>query len=111
MEQETNKQENWRDEISEPTATLKIVDKEVVNLKFLGEGKKITHINFGKSIVFPVVKQGENEEKSWYVNAQNFSLLKQIKDLGELKDMRVTVKREGSEKSDTRYTIEKNISI
>jgi len=97
--------ENWRDEISEvSSATLKIQEGEDVVITFKDEGKNYTHSEYGTSIRFTVVK-GE-EEFSWYVNPNNFALLKQIKELGKLAGTSIKVSRVGSKKSDTRYTIE-----
>jgi len=97
--------ENWRDDISEPKETLKIADKETVNFIFQDEGKKISHPDYGSFIVFSVdIGTGV---RNWYVNTRNFDLLGQIKALGKLKGLKCTVKRTGSKKSDTRYSISK----
>ena len=110
MEQQTNEQEDWRAEVSsEPKATLKVADKEVVTVSFAGEGEKKKSADYGESVVFPVVKVGTNEELNWYVNAQNYDLLRQLKELGTLKGQNIVIKRIGSKKSDTRYTVEKAI--
>lgn len=98
--------EDWRSDISDSdTAVLKIQDGEEVTISFLDEGKKFTHPDYGESIVF-LVKKGE-EDMRWFVNPNNFALLKQIKELGKLTGQSVKVKRTGSKKSDTRYTLEK----
>lgn len=99
--------EDWRDEISdESLEILKIADGEEVEFVFLNEGEKRTHVDYGTSVVFKI-SIGE-VEKSWYVNANNFDLLKQIKALGNIKDQKVKVNRKGSKKSDTRYTLTKS---
>lgn len=102
-------QENidWRADISGSTETLKIADKEEVIFVFKDEGERRTHPDYGTSIAFLVLKQGEDEDKTWYVKANNFSLLGQIKELGLLTGLKVKVKRTGAKRSDTRYTIEK----
>ena len=97
---------DWRDEVDgESKPYLKIADQEIVEFTFLDEGKKKTHPDYGTSIVFEISKG--TEVMDWYVNAQNYDLLNQIKELGVLKGMLVAVSRVGSKKSDTRYTIKK----
>ena len=97
---------DWRDEVSDSsTATLKVLDGEEITFVFLSEGKNQTHSDYGTSIVFEV--EHGNEKKLFYVKENNFSLLKQIKDLGDLTGIAVQVSRTGSKKSDTRYTIKK----
>jgi len=44
---------------------------------------------------------------NFYVKENNFSLLKQIKELGSLIGTTANILRVGSKKSDTRYSIEK----
>ena len=100
--------ENWRDNISETAATtLKIQDGEVKFVTFLDEGNKRTHADYGDSIVFQV-KEDDNAEEIllFYVNPQNFALLRQIKELGSLTGKRVKISRTGSKKNDTRYSVE-----
>lgn len=106
MESEEQKTvENWRDEVSdESREILKIADGEEVEFVFMDEGLKKTHPDYGTSVIF-LVSQNE-QEKLWYVNAQNYDLLKQIKTFGILKGKKAKVSRKGSKKSDTRYTIE-----
>jgi len=104
--EEQNSIADWRGEISDTdSATLKIQDGESVSVAFLNEGEAFTHSEYGKSIVFGVKKA--DEDFRWYVNPQNFSLLKQIKELGKLTGQVVKITRTGSKKSDTRYTVEK----
>jgi len=106
--EETNRQisEDWRDEVSDSaSATLKILDGETKRVVFLDEGRKNTHPDFGTSIVFSV--EHEKEIMNFYVKENNYSLLKQIKELGKLTGIAVDISRVGSKKSDTRYTIEK----
>lgn len=96
--------EDWRDEVSdESREILKIADGEEVEFVFLDQGKKKTHPDYGTSVIF-LVSQNE-QEKLWYVNANNFDLLKQIKALGDLNGKKAKVSRQGSKKSDTRYTL------
>lgn len=96
-------EEDWRDEISESSATLKIQDGESAAFVFLTEGEKRTHADFGTSIVFEV--EHNKETKNLYVNESNFALRKQIKELGTLTGKSCILSRIGSKKSDTRYTI------
>ncbi len=105
MESEEQKTfEDWRDEVSdESKEILKVADGEEVVFEFKDEGVKKTHADYGTSIVFLV---NHNElEKLWYVNEHNYSLLRQIKLVGELVNKKVHLSREGSKKSDTRYTL------
>lgn len=104
--EETNKQisEDWRAEVSDSaSATLKILDGETKKVIFLDEGKKNVHADFGTSIVFKV--EHESEEMNFYIKENNFSLLKQIKELGTLVGKVTEISRVGKQKSDTRYTI------
>ena len=97
--------EDWREEVSdESREILKIADGEEVEFVFIDEGTKKTHPDYGASVIF-LVSQNE-QEKLWYVNAQNYGLLKQIKTFGTLKGKKAKVSRQGSKKSDTRYKIE-----
>lgn len=99
------KPQDWRGEISDCAGTtLKVLDGESKKVVFLNEGNKKESVDYGTSIVFRV--EYEKEEMNFYVKANNFSLLKQIKDLGEtITGKVVTISRVGSKKSDTRYTI------
>jgi len=99
--------ENWRENITEPKPTLKIQPDTEVILTFQDEGRKNVSVDYGTSIVFGVKVLDSDEVKDWYVNEQNYNLLRQIKALGKLKDLKAKVKRQGSKRSDTRYTIEK----
>ena len=108
---EQTKIADWREDITEPKSTLKIADGQYVAFGFLDEGKKISSADYGDSIVFNVRTIGDNEEKSWYVNAKNYELLKQIKELGVLTGKVIEVHRKGSKKSDTRYTINTNVNL
>ena len=101
---------DWRDNVSEePPEKLKIADKETVEVTFQDEGRPNVHKDFGESIIFKVnIKNLDDKDKilSWYVNPQNYTLLNQLKKIGDLTGKKVKVHREGSTKSDTRYTIE-----
>jgi len=104
---EEQKNMDWREDISEPKDTLKIKPDEEVIFTFIDEGTKKESTDFGISIVFGVKLEGEENVQLWYVNSRNYDLLGQIKTLGKLKDLKAKVKRIGSRKSDTRYTITK----
>jgi len=97
--------EDWRSEVSEGTPTLKVADGEEKTFVFINEGERRTHPEYGTSIVFQV--EFEKEPMSFYVRENNYSLLKQIKELGNLTGTAVKISRVGSKKSDTRYTLEK----
>ncbi len=104
-EEQIQNSENWRDDVLDsPGATLKIADGEKATFVFLNEGEKQTHSDFGTSVVFNV--KHEDETKNFYVRENNYSLLGQIKKLGNIKDKTVTISRVGEKKSDTRYTLE-----
>ncbi len=99
---------SWRTDESlsgEPIPALKVKDGESKTFVFLNEGEKKTHPDFGTSIVFSV--EQNKVKHNYYIKENNFSLLRQIKELGDLTGLVVTVSRTGSRKSDTRYTIEK----
>ena len=102
---ETQTDVDWRNDVSDPKPTLKILDGETKIVKFLDEGNKKTSVDYGTSIVFNVEYGGE--EMNFYVKENNFSLLKQIKEIGSLVGVSANISRKGSKKSDTRYTIEK----
>ena len=100
----TQNSEDWRTEVSDSAgATLKVLDGESKNFVFLNEGEKRTSADYGTSIVFSV--EHESEEMNFYVKENNYSLLKQIKDLGDLTGKVAEISRIGEKKSDTRYTI------
>jgi len=114
---ETQQSEDWRAEVSDSAnATLKILDGETKQVVFLNEGNKRTHADFGTSVVFnlehemEVEEEGKKEMKviqmNFYVKENNYSLLKQIKELGNLTGKVCKISRTGAKKSDTRYTIE-----
>ena len=103
MEEQDALEKDWRDEVSDSIATLKIQDGEKAAFVFMDEGEKRTHPDYGTSIVFEVEHDGD--KKNLYVKETNFALRKQIKDLGTLKGKLVILSRKGSKKSDTRYTI------
>ena len=102
-----NTVEDWRCDISDSTETLKIKDGESVVGAFANEGTKRTHEDFGTSIAFQFVKENEKTPRTFFVKANNFSLLAQIKSLGALTGLKVKISRKGSKRSDTRYSVEK----
>ena len=110
--------EEWRSDVSDSAgATLKILDGETKKVVFIDEGNKRTSADYGTSIVFKVEHEMEVEEDdkkemkvvemNFYVKENNFSLLKQIKELGTLIGQVIEISRVGEKKSDTRYTIKK----
>jgi len=106
MEMQKTNDADWREDISDTSkAILKLADGETEQVVFLNEGSRRTHPDYGTSIVFEV--EHNKEEKVFYVNADNFALLRQIKELGKLVGTAVKISRKGSKKSDTRYSIEK----
>ena len=104
---EEQKSIDWRDNVLDnPIATLKIQDGESKFITFLNEGKTITSKDYGESIAFEVQEETKTDTMIFYVNPQNYALLKQIKALGSLIGKKVKVTRRGSRKSDTRYSVE-----
>ncbi len=110
-QQDINANQNWRANIADPKPTFKLADKEVAIIKFLTEGILNPKLANGPAVIFEIVKITntdtlEGDELTWFINPQNYSLLGQIKDLGEnIKDKVIQVKREGTSKADTRYTL------
>jgi hypothetical protein len=108
MEEQKTVSDNWRDDVTEVKDILKIKDGESVEVVFADEGAKQTHADFGNSICFGVMTEDSKEPKRFYVKANNFNLLAQIKSLGEkLTGMKCKISRKGSKRSDTRYKVEK----
>ncbi len=103
---EQQEQIDWRDNIQEPKV-LKIAPNTEATFTFLDEGTLKENEDYGASIAFRIKTENSDDEKIFYVKANNFTFLGQIKGLGTLKDLKVKVSRKGSKRSDTRYTIEK----
>ena len=99
--------QDWRMDITPKTETLKIKEGEQAIITFLDNGKKRESEDYGNSIAFRVQVIGEELVKTFFVKANNFTFLSQIKELGNLEGLKVKISRKGSKKSDTRYTIEK----
>ena len=72
---------------------------------FISEGMKKSSVDFGNSVVFEV--EQKEIAKNWYVSANNFNLLGQLKEIGKLIGQVVDISRTGKRRSDTRYTIKK----
>jgi len=110
METQTST-DDWRSNISDTgSATLKVLDGEEKVVLFLSEGKLIASVDFGSSIVFEVEHMGS--PMNFYVKENNYSLLKQVKELGQpLTGNVAMISRTGSKKSDTRYLITKQEKI
>lgn len=96
--------EDWRDELVPSLyPKLKFQDGETKEITFLDEGRKYKHPDFKPCVIFTVEYKGEKH--TWFVNAEAYGLLNQIKDLGQLKGKKVKVTRHGTKKSDTRYDV------
>ena len=102
---ENTKLDDWRSNITESKETLKLKDGDKVEVTFADEGRINNHVDFGTSIAFSVVVKGETEPRTFYVKSNNYSLLAQIKALGQLVGRNVRISRTGSKRSDTRYKI------
>jgi len=101
--------DDWRKGLDVTLNTkLKISDGETVNFVFKNEGLNYKHPEYKPSVIFTVQVEGEEIERTWFVNKESYSVLNQIKLLGKLTGTKVVVKRTGSRKSDTRYEIKKN---
>ena len=108
MSENANTQiEDWRSNVTPSKATCKIKDGESAVGHFRDEGVKKQSVDYGESIAFAFQIEGETEVKTFYVKANNFDLLNQIKTLGNLTGLKVKISRTGSKKSDTRYKIVK----
>jgi len=105
MENQEPIEQDWRTDITEPTATLKLKDGDIVIGTFQDEGVKKSHSEYGDSVSFQFLVEDDKEPKTFYVKANNFSLLAQIKALGSLKGLKVKLSRTGSRRSDTRYRV------
>lgn len=100
--------EDWRQELNVTLNTkLKIADGETKQFTFLDEGKKYKHPDYKPSVIFAVKQDDFPDPFTWFVNAEAYGILNQIKILGKLTGVKVSVKRTGSKKSDTRYSIKK----
>ena len=98
---------DWRGEITESKETLKVKDGDVVEATFADEGIKKNSADYGTSIAFSMLLKDDKKPKTFYVKANNFDLLGQIKALGPLTGLKVRISRIGSTKSNTRYKIVK----
>lgn len=106
METQTQVSDDWRKGLDVSLHTkLKIADGETVKFVFKDEGQKYKHPDYKPSVIFTIVVDGEQVERTWFVNAEAYGVLNQIKSLGQLTGLKVAVKRTGSKKSDTRYAI------
>ena len=106
--EEQEQESDWRKEVKDQKEILKLADGENSIFVFKDEGNINVHADFGTSIKFTVQVSGEDEEKMLYIKENNYSLLRQIKDLGALIGLKVELSRKGSKRSDTRYTIKKS---
>ena len=73
----------------------------------MDEGQKYKHPDFKPAVIFAVQEDGKTEKNTWFVNAEAYGILNQLRALGKLTGLKVSVKRTGSKKSDTRYEIKK----
>jgi len=99
--------QDWRGEITESKSTLKVKDGDVVEVTFADEGTKKVSPDYGASVAFSVLVANDQEPKVFYVKANNFDLLGQIKQLGSLTGIKARISRIGATRSNTRYKIVK----
>jgi len=108
MENQTQMEDDWRKGLDVSLHTkLKIADGQTTTFVFKDEGNNYKHPDYKPSVIFTVVVEGEEIERTWFVNKEAYGVLNQIKVLGKLTGTKVSVKRTGSRKSDTRYEIKK----
>jgi hypothetical protein len=107
--EQVNLETDWRNNITDSKDILKLKDGDIVVATFADEGVSKSHPDYGNSVAFQMIVEGEKEPKIFYVKSNNFSLLAQIKLLGILTGQKVKISRVGSKKSDTRYKIVKFI--
>jgi hypothetical protein len=107
METPNTATNDWRGEITESKETFKVKDGETVEFVFANEGVKKESKDYGTSIAFSILLNNDKEPKTFYVKANNFDLLGQIKALGNLTGMKAKITRVGSTRSNTRYKITK----
>ena len=95
---------DWRQEIPEYVAPLKILPDESITICFTGEeGVWKDDINAKLNIYFVgVTKNGD--KRKFYVNSKNTSTLSQIKARGVLKDKFAKITRIGAGRQ-TKYTV------
>jgi hypothetical protein len=105
--QPKNTTDDWRGEITESKATLKVKDGDVVEIVFADEGIKKNSPDYGSSVAFSVLVKDEKEPKLFYIKSNNYDLLGQIKALGTLTGVKARISRIGSTRSNTRYKITK----
>ena len=106
---------DWRGEITESKSTLKVKDGDIVEVMFADEGTKKVSADYGTSVAFSVIVTKHSDSKFvvdkeprvFYVKANNFDLLGQIKAIGTLVGATARISRIGSTKSNTRYKIVK----
>lgn len=98
---------DWRNEVGDLNPKLKILDGETKIFTFKDEGTKYKHPDYKPSIIFTVQVENTDDKNTWFVNAEAYGILNQIKKLGKLTGLKVKVSRTGSKKSDTRYEIVK----
>ena len=106
--QTTYEQPKWMQELKqneeERLPSLKLEAGQSAQFKFLDEGEEVESDKFGKkSIMFKIEHEGE--QKVFFVSANNFSFLRDIKKLWPLIDRFVEVRRWGSGRTDTKYVI------
>ena len=108
MENQSQVDEDWRKGLNISLHTkLKIADGETKVFVLKDEGQRYKHPDYKPSIIFTIVCEGEEIERTWFVNAEAYGLLNQLVELGKLTGVKVSVTRTGSKKSDTRYEVKK----
>lgn len=110
MEEQTGiESKDWRENLtSNIHPKMKILSGETKTFTFLDEGSPYKHPDFDECIIFTVKVDGSKDDKNtWFVNKQAYGLLRNIRDLGKLTNLKVALSRTGEKKSDTRYNLVK----
>lgn len=99
-----NNSNDWRQEIPEYVAPLKIQPDQSEIIQFTGEeGIWKDDINAKLNIYFVVLTK-VGDKRKFYVNSKNTSTLGQIKAIGSLKDKFAKITRIGAGRQ-TKYTV------
>jgi len=96
---------DWRNEVGDFHEKLKILAGETKIIKFLDEGRKYKNPSYDPAIIFTV--ECEGNKYTYFVNVRTYGLLGAIKNLGQpLTGKIAKISRIGTDKKDTRYTLE-----
>ena len=91
--------------------SLKLNDGDLIEVTIISELVKKETKQFGTKKVL-IVKNEKGEELVWWINPNNFSLVKTIKELAKankdtLIGVKIRIMRVGKTKTDTKYSVKK----